>query len=139
MAGGRWYRRWAREAPLEYRLAFGSPIGGYSGTDDTSAASARSSAVLLEVMARAVDDGRVDDAKVEALLDSSLRAGLAAWSACLPRPLPTPALGAALICYAALHGALDLELNGHLPLPVRDAGSALFEVTLRQTIQSLLL
>ena len=131
------YREWALADPLQYRLAFGSPIGDYTGTDVTTAASNRSSGVLLEVMARAVDTGRVDHDRVEQLLTPDLRVALERWSSHLPRPLPTTALGAALISYAALHGAINLELNRHLPPMVR-SNAALFEATLRQSVQGLL-
>ncbi|NIZ90082.1 TetR/AcrR family transcriptional regulator [Kineococcus rubinsiae] len=133
---GRAYRDWALADPLQYRLAFGNPVDGYTGTDATTAAAQRSSGVLLEVMARAVDADRVDTATVDALLTDPLRAALEGWSAALPRPLPAAALGAAAICYAALHGAIDLELNRHLPPQLRGQ-PALFDATLRSTITAL--
>ena len=131
------YRAWALAEPLHYRLAFGSPVDDYTGTADTTAATVRSSAVLIEVMARAVAADLVDTDRVAGLLTPELRAGLAAWSASLPVPLPVEALGACMVCYAALHGAIDLELNGHLPPAVR-IGPALFETTLRSTVRSLM-
>ena len=133
---GHAYRGWALEDPLQHRLAFGTPIDGYTGTAATTTAALRSSGVLLDVMARAVDADRVDTATVDALLTDGLRDALDSWSASLPRPLPAPALGAAMICYSALHGAIDLELNGHLPPGLRGE-PALFEATLRSTIQAL--
>ncbi|NAZ83419.1 TetR family transcriptional regulator [Kineococcus sp. R8] len=130
------YRDWALGDPLAYRLAFGNPVDGYTGTPATTAAAVRSSAVLLEVMALAVDGDRVDTEVVEALLTDDLRTALDVWSATLPRPLPVAALGAAMICYAALHGAIDLELSGHLP-PALRGRPALFRATLRSTIEAL--
>jgi len=133
---GRAYRDWALGDPLAYGLAFGTPIDGYTGTEATTTAAVRSSAVLLDVMVLAVDADRVDTAAVDALLTPELRTALDAWAATLPRPLPATALGAAMICYAALHGAIHLELHGHLP-PVLRARPALFEATLRSTIGAL--
>lgn len=51
----------------------------------------------------------------------------------LPRPLPPAALAVALDCYAALHGAIKLELNGHLPPPVV-GGDEPFLGSMRQVI-----
>lgn len=134
---GHAYRDWALADPLAYGLAFGTPVDGYTGTEATTAAAVGSSAVLLDVMALAVDADRVDTGAVDALLTPDLRAALDAWAATMPRRLPAPALGAALVCYAALHGAIHLEVHGHLP-PLLRAQPALFEATLRSTIEALL-
>lgn len=131
------YRRWALDEPLRYRLAFGNPLQGYTGTAETTAASERSSAVLLEVMARAVAADLVDLEKIETLLTPQLSAALDTWARDLTEPLPTAALGGCMICYSALHGAIDLEVKGHVP-PALQGNDDLFEAVLRTTLQNLL-
>lgn len=120
------YRRWALDNPAVFGLVFSSSIPDYSGTPETTAASLRSSAVLLAVMADLVDQGGLDAAKVDRRVPDGLRARLLAWSVTDGRDLPPAALAAAMWCYASLHGMVSLEVNGHLP-PVLDHDDELFE------------
>ena len=127
------YRRWALADPLRYRLIFGSPVGGYVGTEATTAASLRSSQVMLDMMVDLVAADALDVDRLDGRLSADLERRLDRWSGALPRPLPPVALAVALDCYAALHGAIQLEVNGHLP-PAVQGDEELFLGTMRQVI-----
>src|SRR6185503_20142205 len=82
------YRKWALSHLLEYRLIFGTSIPGYTGTEQTTEASMRSSGVLLRIMADLV---RQEGASTEGLrgeLAPEVRKKLQAWSETLADPLP---------------------------------------------------
>ena len=109
------YRKWALSHLLEYRLIFGTSIPGYTGTEQTTEASMRSSGVLLRIMGDLIRQKGLDAEDWRGELDPEVRAKLADWSETLPDPLPPEALRAALACFATLHGAINLEINSHLP------------------------
>ena len=129
------YRAWALQDAHRYRLIFGNPVGGYVGTDDTTAASVRSSQVLLELMSDLVGARALDVDRLETGLSVGAEDGFAAWGEQLPRPLPPVALALAIRCYAALHGAIQLEVNGHLPPPLRGLEDA-FTDAMRAVVTS---
>jgi AcrR family transcriptional regulator len=131
------YRRWALADPLRYRLIFGSPVTGYVGTEETTAASLRSSQVLLDMMADLVAAEALDTDQLAKRLSPSARRSLQSWADVLPTPLPPEALAVCLDCYAALHGAIQLEVNGHLP-PFVGGNEDVFLATMRQTITAAL-
>lgn len=131
------YRSWALAKPLHYRLIFGNPVGGYAGTEQTTAASLRSTRVLLGVMLGLVRADLLDADRVGRDLTPSSRDGYALWSAQLGGELEPPALAAAITCYAALHGAIGLELNRHLPPPLIEVDDV-FTTLMRQAVNSVL-
>jgi AcrR family transcriptional regulator len=112
------YRGWALQDPLRYRLIFGTPVGGYVGTAETTAATLRSSQVLLDLMADLVAAEALDLDRLSHDLSPTAQRGFGRWGATLPTQLPTAALAVAIDCYAAMHGAIQLEVNGHLPGPL---------------------
>ncbi len=59
------------------------------------------------------------------------------WAAELEGELEPPALAAAITCYAALHGAIGLELNRHLPPPLLQVDDV-FVATMRHTVHSVM-
>ncbi len=126
-------RQWAVENPLRYRLVFGTPIDGYEGNEATTAASQRSSAVLLDVMTDLVSAGAVDLERVSRGLSPDARLRFEQWNDTMPRSLPPEALAVALDCYVAMHGAINTEVNGHLPLPLRKQ-EAVFLDTMRRVL-----
>ena len=128
------YRRWARANRTEWMLIFSSAIPDYNGTEATKQASMRVTDVLTQVMADAVNAGCVDLERLDHEVDESMRPGLEQWSANGGLGLPPAALAAALWCYAALHGAIALDLNEHLPPPLLDS-EALFETSLRAVLE----
>jgi len=109
------YRKWALSHALEYKLIFGTSIPGYTGTEQTTEASMRSSGVLLRIMADLVRQEGASTDGVRGELAPEVRKKLQSWSETLADPLPPEALRAALACYATLHGAINLEIYSHLP------------------------
>ncbi len=133
------YRGWALAHPIHYRLIFGNPVGGYSGTDQTSAASLRSTRVLLDVMVDLVQAGLLDTERVGRDLTPSAHDRYALWASELNDGLEPPALAAAITCYSALHGAIGLEMNRHLPRPlpgVDDVFTAIMRLTVAGVLRS---
>lgn len=131
------YRRWALDHRLAYELIFGNPVGGYVGTGQTTNASLRSTTVLLDVMTELVAAGVLDQERVGRTLTDASRRRFEEWSQTLPSPLPAPALAAAITCYAALHGALALETNRHLPPMLADSDDV-FITIMRHTVAAIL-
>ena len=85
--------------------------------------------VLFSIMRRAVAAGEIDTERIEAATPASLRRKLATWrdEDDGGADLPDGALAACMITYAQLHGAITLELLGHVPPPLADY-SALFDL-----------
>ncbi len=50
-------RRWARDAPHEYALVYGTPVPGYSAPGDTVASAVRLSRVMAQIVLAAAADG----------------------------------------------------------------------------------
>lgn len=130
-------RQWAIREPLRYRLIFGTPVGGYQGNEATTAASLRSSGVMLDLMIDLVAAGAVDLERLGPGLAPDARRGFERWSRELPTPLPPAALAVAIDCYSAMHGAIQLEVNGHLPPPL-EGREDVFLGTMRRVIGSAL-
>lgn len=130
----RGYRAWAMSHRVEWLLIFSSSIPDYNGTEETKAASVRVTDVLTRSLADAVAADRLDLERIDAEIDDTMRSALQEWA---DRDgafgLPVAALAAALWCYAALHGALALDLNEHLP-PALLGNEALFETSLRAVL-----
>ena len=131
------YRRWALADRVRHRLIFGSPVGGYVGNDRTTIASQGSSRVLLDVMVDLVAQGALDVERLTPSISGSAGRGFERWGETLPTPLPTVALAAAIDCYASLQGAITLEVNGHLPLPL-EGDEAVFLGTMRRVVAGIL-
>lgn len=131
------YRRWALGHPLRYRLIFGNPVGGYQGTPRTTAASLRSTDVLLDVMRGLVRADQLDVDRVGRDLTPASRERYAQWSSVLDDALSPEALAACITCYSALHGAIGLELNRHLPPPLLQVDDV-FVATMRQVVATIL-
>jgi AcrR family transcriptional regulator len=127
------YRRWALEHPTEYRLVFSTPVPGYTGTPGTTAAAARATSALERVICDMVEEGSVDVAGMDALLNDELRKQLATWAAMLGDDLPEGAVFAAMLCYIAMHGAINLEMNGHFPQSLSDS-EALFTAAMHAVV-----
>jgi len=130
------YRKWALSHALEYKLIFGTSIPGYTGTEQTTEASMRSSGVLLRVMADLVRQRGLDAESWQEELTPEVRKKLQAWSDTLPDPLPPEALRTALACYATLHGAINLELYSHLPSKM--ASEEMFVALVERSVTALL-
>jgi AcrR family transcriptional regulator len=128
---GRWLavcravRDWALAHPHEYSLLYGSPVPGYAAPAPTTAPGTRIPRLLLRLLADAVaagaapDPGRVP-AKVRPVVQAVLD------SVDVPDGLPEAAVVRGLLAWAALFGAVSLEVFGQYGRDFPDA-RALFE------------
>jgi AcrR family transcriptional regulator len=128
---GRWLavcravRDWALAHPHEYSLLYGSPVPGYVAPATTTAPGTRIPRLLLRLLADAVaagaapDPGRVP-AKVRPVVQAVLD------SVDVPDGLPEAAVVRGLLAWAALFGAVSLEVFGQYGRDLPDA-RALFE------------
>jgi AcrR family transcriptional regulator len=123
-------RDWALANPAEHALLFGTPVPGYAAPQDTIGPATRYTLVLLLLLvdvgaagiehrvtvARAMraDLARLRDVSGHHIADSTIVVGLAAW--------------------AAVMGAINLELFGHLHNVV-DTPGALFDAVVEQHAQ----
>jgi AcrR family transcriptional regulator len=120
---GRWrrlartLRAWARSAPHEYALLYGSPVPGYAAPQATVAPAARVTAVLMALM-RDADAARPLD-PVRPLPDGTHQL-LADFRAAAGSDLSDEAVVRGVTAWGALLGALTLELFGHLHRAVVD-------------------
>jgi AcrR family transcriptional regulator len=133
------HRSWALQHPSEYLLLYGH-TGGAARSGNRQAQQAMSNvvAVLFAMMRNAVADGDVDTERMEAATPAPLREQLASWREAMGGigDLPDGALAACMIGYAQLHGAITLELAGHVPPQLTDR-SALFDLQMAQTAVAL--
>jgi AcrR family transcriptional regulator len=133
MAVAHCYRRWALDHRAEWALIFSTSLPSYN---ETTAAAQSSFAVLQRLTADAVAAGVLDVERIEASMSDELRSGLERWSQMSGQQVPLGALAGSLWCYSVLHGAISLDLNGHLPPPLLDNG-AFFDSALRATLSHL--
>jgi AcrR family transcriptional regulator len=133
------HRAWALQHQSEYLLLYGH-TGGAARRDHPQALRAMSDAVavLFAMMRDAVTAGAVDTGRIEAAIPAPLRAQLARWREALDGAgdLPDGALAACMVGYSQLHGAITLELAGHLPPQLTDR-SALFDLQMAHTAAAL--
>jgi AcrR family transcriptional regulator len=133
------HRAWALQHPSEYLLLYGH-TGGVAGSGHPQARQAMSNvlAVLFAMMRNAVASGDVDTERIEAATPAPLRGQLAAWREATDGlgDLPDGALAACMIGFAQLHGAITLELIGHVPPQLTDR-SALFDLRMAHIAASL--
>jgi Tetracyclin repressor-like, C-terminal domain len=80
-----------------------------------------------------VKEGSVDLVAMDALVNDLLRQQLATWAAMLGDDLPEGAVLAAMLCYIAMHGAINLEMNGHFPPSLSDS-EQLFTAAMRAAV-----
>lgn len=110
-------RAWARSAPHEYALLYGSPVPGYAAPQATVAPAARVTAVLMALMRDADAAGPLDP--VRPLPDGTHQL-LADFRAAAGSDLSDEAVVRGVTAWGALLGALTLELFGHLHRAVVD-------------------
>ena len=125
------HRTWAMDHQAEYLLLYGHDGACVVKQRNPQVDQAFSSVVnvLFSIMRRAVAAGEIDTERIEAAIPTSLRSQLATWrdEDDGGGDLPDGALAACMITYAQLHGAITLELLGHVPPPLADY-SALFDL-----------
>lgn len=128
------HRRWALEHRTEHTLIYGTPPPNVeSGTDERDEQMKRGVSVLFRCMMTAVATGEFDTRAMEATLTPGLRKRLQRWRTELGVPLSPTALAGCLFAWTHLHGAVSLELAGHLA-PEFEPADELFEQQMRQVL-----
>ena len=125
------HRAWALDHQAEYLLLYGHDGASAIKQGNPQVDQAYSSAVnvLFSIMRGAVAAGEIDTERIEAATPASLRRQFVTWRDENDGSghLPDGALAACIITYAQLHGAITLELIGHLPPELADH-RALFDL-----------
>jgi AcrR family transcriptional regulator len=128
-------RAWALRNPAEYLLIYGH-TGGTARVVNQRVAAAMSGVVgvLYASMRDCVAHGDIDVARIAGAASPALREQFAAWRAAAEGTgdLPDGALAACMLSYSRLHGAIVLELVGHIP-PQLTERDALFDLQMEHT------
>ena len=113
---GRWraissaMRRWALDHPADYALLFGTPVPGYAAPQDTIGPASRYTTVMLRLLA----DVNAAGIRHPARLPRALRADLGTLPALTGLQIEESSLVVGMGAWATVHGAINLELFGHL-------------------------
>lgn len=123
VAGAQAYRQWAKREPQQFTLLFGLPVPGYAAPEDgsTTEAAQRAMGQLGAVFVAAREAGKLDPPQL-AEASPAIRA-CAEEKAAQYGALPAESFQAMLHTWAAVHGFITLEANGHfdwLPVEARD-------------------
>lgn len=120
-------RNWAVEHPSEWSLLFGTPVPGYAAPETTIPAATRYTVVLIGILDDLAVTGHVHRAEVP----KSMRADLRRLRNQLATDIPDATLMTGMNAWAAVMGAINLELFGHLHNVVNAPG-ALFDAVVEQ-------
>lgn len=115
-------RDWAMANPSEWALLYGTPVPGYAAPTDTIAPASRYTVALTGILVDSVAAGH----RHSAVVPRQLRADLRVVRDALGAGVPDATIVVALNAWAALIGAITLELFGHLRNVV-DVPGALYE------------
>ena len=111
-------RGWAIAHPHEYSLVYGTPVPGYAAPQDTIDPAIRVSAVMMRLVADAVDAGAiVVDDRIETT--RQVRNDFGNFRTIAPG-VPDAVLSRALIAWTQMFGHISFELFGHLHGGVTD-------------------
>jgi AcrR family transcriptional regulator len=131
------YRAWCLAHPSEYALMFGTPVPGFAVEGpEIEEEMIRGVDVLFRVMITGVQSGVLRPPPLTGPGASKVRAKLRRWQAHEGEVLPPAALAACLFAWNQLHGAIALEVFGHVPaelVPLDD----LFDQQMRQLLAAL--
>jgi AcrR family transcriptional regulator len=128
------YRAWSLAHPTEYALMFGTPVPGFDECGpEPKLEMLRGVNVLLRMMVACVESGRLVPPPLDPSIERKLVAKLRKWTGHAGEGLPPEALAACMLVWMQLHGAISLELFGHLP-PVLVPADELFEQQMRQLL-----
>ena len=115
LAAARAVRGWALAKPAEYALLFGSPVPGYAAPQDTIAAAARTSLVLIGILADGHANGALATGSTRRVrLASAVRADLAVLTGQVAPGLPEQLLLLGMTGWLELFGTVSFELFGQL-------------------------
>lgn len=133
------WRAWALQHSAEYLLIYGH-TGGAARRVNERVANAMSDAVgvLYASMRNCVGHGDIDVPRLTEAMPAALCEQFAAWRGAAGDvgDLPDGALAACMLTYSRLHGAIVLELVGHVPPQLTDR-DALFDMEMEHTTDSL--
>jgi len=133
------WRTWALQHAAEYMLIYGH-TGGAARRVNEQVVKAMSNAVgvLYASMRACVGHGDIDVPRLEEAASPALCDQFAAWRGAAEGigDLPDGALAACMLTYSRLHGAIVLELVGHVPPQLTDH-DALFTMQMEHTTDSL--
>jgi AcrR family transcriptional regulator len=133
------YRAWSLAHPSEYALMFGTPVPGLDvDGPELEAEMIRGVNVLFRVMITGVQSGVLQPAPLTGPGAGKVRAKLRRWQAQAHEGevLPPAALAACLFAWNQLHGAIALEVFGHVPAELVPADD-LFDHQMRQLLVAL--
>ena len=132
-------RAWALRHPAQYLLIYGHTGGAVQRVNPVAMrAMGQVVGVLFTQMRDCVACGNLDAARIEATTPPGLREQFARWRAESEGidELSDGALAACMLSYSRLHGAIVLELTGHVPPQLSDR-EALFDLQMRHTADAL--
>ena len=128
------HRRWALDHPAKYALVFGTPVPGFeAASEECHVQMKRGVNVLFRCMSAGIARGELDPNAMAATVTPAMRARLERWRAELGFDVPAVALAGCLFAWTQLHGAVSLELFGHLP-PHFQPADELFDYQMRQVL-----
>lgn len=131
------YRAWSLAQPSEYALMFGTPVPGFEVyAPDVHEEMVRGVNVLFRVMISGVQSGVLQPPPLTGPGAARVRAKLRRWQAHEGEVLPPAALAACLFAWNQLHGAISLEVFGHVP-PELVPADDLFDHQMRQLLVAL--
>ena len=133
------YRTWCLAHPSEYALMFGTPVPGFEVEEvggNVHAELTRGVNVLFRVMIDGMQSGMIQPPPLAGPGAARLRAKLRRWPAHEGEGLPPAALAACLFVWNQLHGAIALEVFGHVP-PALIPADDIFDQQMRQLLAML--
>lgn len=140
LAGARAMRRWALDHPTEWALVYGGPVPGYDAPPATVGPATRSTDLLVGLLRRAIESGRLGRAELKVLRARAPREHLRALAAspAADSGLPPELVAAGLSVWTHLLGLVSLEVFGHLE-PIVGDPEPLFEAEITAALDRLAL
>jgi AcrR family transcriptional regulator len=131
------YRSWSLAHPAEYALMFGTPVPGFEMyAPEAKAEMVRGVNVLFRVMIEGIQRGSLHPPDLVGPGAARLRAKFRRWGSHEGEGLPPAALAGCMFAWMHLHGAITLELFGHIPTELRPADD-MFDQQMRQVLVTL--
>jgi AcrR family transcriptional regulator len=116
------YRQWATTHPIDFQLIYGNPIPGYHAPEDITIPLARRPFLgLFRWFLRSYDAAELAIPPEYAVVPASMVEGIAAWRRLSGIEMPDALLGLLMSGWSRVHGAVMLELFGHIQPLVGDA------------------
>jgi AcrR family transcriptional regulator len=124
------YRAWAIAHPTVFQLIYGNPIPGYRAPEELTIPLARQPFLgLFRWFLRAHQAGELTIPTGYQAVPPAMAEGVAAWRRLSGIEMPDALLGLLMSGWARIHGAVLLELFGHLE-PLVGAGGSFYRYEL---------